>query len=104
MSSVADNEKKQAETGSTAANTSQQGTLAIVPAGWPPSPNSLEKSGLGYYFSICFDIACIIAALPFFALAGAAAKLDGHSASDNQWWWIYGAMNTVRSFHLDDII
>ncbi|KAH0543962.1 hypothetical protein FGG08_001729 [Glutinoglossum americanum] len=61
--------------------------------GWPPEPESLKKSGFSYYLGLIVDIACIAAAVPFFVLAGAVARLDGRSASDNQWWWIYGGMN-----------
>ena len=69
------------------------GTL-VVP-GWPSKPNTLTRSGLARYSGMFCDIVCIVATLPFFALATAAVKLNGHPASSNQWNVISEAMNTV---------
>ncbi|KAK5658408.1 hypothetical protein OQA88_2385 [Cercophora sp. LCS_1] len=66
---------------------------------WPPEPTAPWKHGALLYLGIALDVACIIAAAPFLILAGAAARLDGQVAPNDEWQMIYAAMNvTVTIF------
>ena len=62
---------------------------------WPPQPAPLGKHGALLYLGIATDVACILAAVPFLILAGAAARLDGRVAPPDQWNTLYAAMNAV---------
>ncbi|KAK0638943.1 hypothetical protein B0T16DRAFT_462663 [Cercophora newfieldiana] len=51
--------------------------------------------GLIRYLVIASDAVCLLAAFPFLALAGAAARLDNRVASPHEWDAIYMAMNAA---------
>jgi hypothetical protein len=73
---------------------------------WPPKPETLKKKKTtwSYCLNLAVNIASICAVLPFLILAGVAANLNGHRATDGQWFWVYGSMNAVSCFTLRYIL
>jgi hypothetical protein len=71
---------------------------------WPPKPETLKKTTWSYRLNLAVNVARICAVLPFLILAGAAANLNGHRATDGQWFWVYGGMNAVSCFTLRYIL